>query len=75
MNAIPKDLADLLQNQHRSIWCQFHQHFMSSFFIQKCFVQLSSTYNFYRKKNIGKKTACKNVGEIDYTGNQNFENI
>jgi hypothetical protein len=24
--------------------CQFHQHFTSSFFVQKCFAQLFSTY-------------------------------
>jgi len=41
--------------------CQFHQHFMSNFFIQKCFAQLFSSYGFgfviFWSKNIGAKAA------------------
>ena len=47
--------------------CQFHQHFMSSFFVQKSFKQLFCTnglgFNFLAKVN-WRKSCSLNVGEI-----------
>jgi len=51
---------DQWQEQAR---CRFHQHFTSSFFILKCFVQHFSTYSlalkFFCQKNIGANVAGK----------------
>jgi hypothetical protein len=43
--------------------CQFHQHFMSRFFVLKLFVQLFCTcilgFNLFWRKEIGRKAALK----------------
>ena len=48
----------------REIRCQFHQHFTSSFFVQKSFEQLFCTYGLglyfcFWQKETGAKSACK----------------
>jgi len=54
--AIQESLFVLLRRYF--VRCQFHQHFKLAFFIQKCFVQLFSSYSLasnFLRKNIGAK--------------------
>jgi len=39
-----KKISLLMTSQNLSLVCQFHQHFMTSFFVQKCFAQLFSSW-------------------------------
>ncbi len=59
-----------------SIWCQFHQHFICIFFIQKCFSKFFSSLQFgfliFWQKNIGKKATRKML--VKLTTGLNFVN-
>ena len=49
--------------------CQFHQHFTSSFFVQKCFAKLLWDYSlgtYFLAKGNQHKSCLYNVCEIDY---------
>jgi len=61
-------------------WCQFHQHFMGTFFVQRCFSlvkfwQKGLLYKKCARKMLMKLTTGEYVGRNDIRQSVNFPNI